>query len=279
MLEHVTPASYDFNDHYTPLYVKNQGNAPTCWWHSWSSRLEAFRRMYDGKVITYDPYAIHWTSVPVEDGAQGMQWTVPDGTMLMVQHDRVWSDLDIIKEAVLTNGLIEVAVSSHSPAFHDCWYALDLPVINDVPTDVAEMDHSIFAVGYTPAGLLIQNSWSLSWGYRGRAVLGWDYVLDPKHCMLLLWGYPPHPVDGLVLPPVRQPTPAPAPLPTPAPTGKKKFMLIKKANTPSIYMVLGGHLDHIPNMAVLTAQGYTLKDVQTLPDSNPLWKLPLLPAK
>ncbi len=36
--------------------------------------------------------------------------------------------------------------------------------------------HAIAAFGYTPTGLLIENSWGTGWGNRGWATLAWDFV-------------------------------------------------------------------------------------------------------
>lgn len=39
-------------------------------------------------------------------------------------------------------------------------------------------DHYLCALGYTPEGVLVQNSWGPYWGNAGRALLAWDWVLS-----------------------------------------------------------------------------------------------------
>ncbi len=43
-------------------------------------------------------------------------------------------------------------------------------------TGALQGGHAIAAFGYTPSGLLIENSWGTSWGNRGWATLAWDFV-------------------------------------------------------------------------------------------------------
>ncbi|MDQ1530733.1 MAG: hypothetical protein QOE37_838, partial [Microbacteriaceae bacterium] len=46
----------------------------------------------------------------------------------------------------------------------------------DVQSDRAAGGHAVVVVGYDAGGVRIQNQWGTSWGQRGYADLGWDFV-------------------------------------------------------------------------------------------------------
>lgn len=76
--------------------------------------------------------------------------------------------------------------------------------------------HAVAIVGYNATGILIQNSWGIDWGARGRATLPWTQVWRGTY-----WSE----VDVIERPtitptptPTRAPTPTPTKAPTPTPT-------------------------------------------------------------
>jgi hypothetical protein len=50
--------------------------------------------------------------------------------------------------------------------------------------------HSITGVGYTPAGLIVQNSWGPSWGHHGRAVLSWSFLGSVNAAVVVATPFP-----------------------------------------------------------------------------------------
>lgn len=267
----MTTDRYDFNECYAPLPVLDQGTARTCWYHQWAVHLAAFRRMYDDKVTAYDPYGYTYTEDA--DGG-GFVFHLPDGDM----HIRNYSGADdphywpepltpeVIKAAILGNGVIEVSVPSRAPAFENVPHGdfleppTDFYVVHaDASSPDAPLDHSNLAVGFTPDGVIDQNSWGSKWGWNGRVVLGWDF-LARYGCWFQVDTYDTHPADGLVLP-----------------KRSRRYMIFKlEGTTGPAWMALGGVRVKFPTEAVLLAQGYTAQDVKTVPQSSPLWHLPVL---
>ena len=50
------------------------------------------------------------------------------------------------------------------------------PPVIDEPVGRLHFRHVVTAVGYTPQGLLILNSWGPGWGHQGRGILTWKYL-------------------------------------------------------------------------------------------------------
>jgi len=273
------PETYDFNEHFTPLPILNQGQSPTCWFHGWATRLTAWLRCYEGRVVDISPdftysepsacdYVFHTAAagdLPVHTASCDRYWETRGG-----------QSPDTIRAALIRNGCVEVTIASKDPHVNVWGRGAGLPVITpSAAPGTYDSDHDVAGVGYTPDGVIIQNSWGDYWAHGGRAIVSWDF-LTAYSCYVNIYGFRDHPVDSLVLPTPRPAPPAPVPSPPPAPASRRIGMLIKSAKSPAVWLVLGGVRVWVPNAAVFHSQGFTYDEVQTRPDSDPLWHLPVV---
>jgi len=234
----VIPAHYDFNAHYEPLHVKNQGQQGICWYETHCTMLEAFWRMYTDKAPTFDPHALG-------DSQQGWDTTVwtderfdparPLGTTHYIGGTSVtqldgYADLpayEAIAKALWLNGVLEGGVKCEQSMTrlwqHPGRYGelnkhgmlKRLPVLHVLPGDrdaVAKNNwaHAVIYVGYrlivsdrgkiTGIEILFQNSWGTRFGKAGRALLGGDMVAQGCADAGFLHTFNDHPQDGLVMP-------------------------------------------------------------------------------
>ena len=226
------PAHYDFNQHFEPLVVKNQGQAGICWWETHCTMLEAFARMYSDKAPTFDPHQLG----KEEHGWQDTDWSDerfdparPIGTTHYIGGDKVthldgYKDLppkEAIIKALRTNGVLEGGTfAQHSFErlwqkpwkYEDAWgdkvgKIVRLPVLNVLPGDLRALQmnnwaHDIIYVGYHfEKGVLFQNSWGARFGFKGRAYMGWDMIEAGVSQPGFLFTFNDNPADGLKMPP------------------------------------------------------------------------------
>ena len=77
------------------------------------------------------------------------------------------------------------------------------------------------------------------------------------------------------LPPLPASIPAPTPAPTPLSTIDPPWPpLIKLANDPDVYVVVGGVKIHACSSEVFVAQGFRWEGIRVVAESDPLWNLP-----
>jgi len=274
------PDSYDFNEHYAPLDVLNQRQTPDCVLETRATLLSAYRRVWDGVIQTYQGTDVTWdttSSAFYMDGiVAGSRYRFEFAPSdYWSKHGATSTDQspEALKEALIENAVIEFTVPAYSKAFLGVEYMQSsLPVVYPIDGDQPLESHDITGVGYTPLGLIVQNSWGLLWGCQGRAILSWEWIAAFK-LTGSVYSYNGHGFDTVVLP--AKPTPIPNPTPHPIPL-EDKMVLIQKPGEKAIYAWTGGHLDHIPSMSVLTSMGYTLADVKHPPANDPVWTLPIL---
>ena len=252
------PASYDFDEHWSPLPRLDQGVEGTCWYHQWAVHLAALRRMWDGWAVDYTAAEVGaFTQDP--DGC-GFIFHVTDRDMHVRNHSgcadpRYFADPthptpDEMRRAIIGNGVVELSIASRGGYIGSAGRDRPtLPLIDVGPgMPAAPVDHSTLAVGFTPDGVICHNSWGAGWACHGRAVLSWAWLAF-YGCMLQVDSYGDHPVDGLVLPPVHG-VPAQPPQPPPAGQHRNPFPVPDFTAHPVAFT----HLTSTPAPAVQWAQ-------------------------
>lgn len=233
------PQHYDFNEHFEPLPVHNQGQNPICWYETRATMIEAFARMYNGKALHLDPAQIGHA----DEGWDVSHWqddrTDPPrelGTMTYVGGDKVtnlpgYKDLSLpeaVGKALWTNGVLEGGVKceqSFSRLWSKPWKYTDawsdkkdkivrLPVLHVLPGDLTAVQkntwaHAVIYVGYkliVDGGriigiqILVQNSWGGRFGKAGRCYIGQDLVEKGCADPGFIHSWNDHPANGLVIP-------------------------------------------------------------------------------
>lgn len=225
------PHRYDFNEHYKPLPVKNQGQDPTCYRHEHATLAEAGLRMWRGVAITIDPDRMEYA----QEGGTAKRWTFPDHPdvePLLTDYSghNLWTDpafaglstKEACIKALWLNGIIEGGVKmQHSyerlwahPEKYDGWDAkhdrfTHPPQLVMLPGDERAITANTWAhaqpfPGYHwTKGLLAQNSWGRRFGMVGRCYIAWEAIEAGgigSGWPLIFDG---HPVNTLKLPPKR----------------------------------------------------------------------------
>lgn len=205
------PDSYDFFKRFAKLPTLNQGQAPTCWNHQWANHLRAFGVMYDHATRTVNPDTLTYTVVgspedPVGTGmafagrlSSGQTFTFPPVYNASGYKPGYFSDPPTeaqIKASLWRNGVIQAAVPSRAKNYEYARSLLRMPLIKASPGDAAGIDHSNLAVGYTPDGVIVLNSWGWWWGRGGRAILTWGFI-HQYGVSFEADTYGAHPLDGL----------------------------------------------------------------------------------
>lgn len=237
------PDHYDFNSHFEPLHVKNQGQQGICWWETHCTMLEAFWRMYTDKAPTFDPHALGETT----EGWQDTTWTDervdparPLGTTHYIGGDKVpnldgykgMPVRDAVCKALWTNGILEGGTKAEASMnrlyrnpgaygeLNKRGVLKKLPVLSTRPGDVTQVTkknnwaHALIYVGYIyDLGVIFQNSWGSVFGKLGRAIFSWD-MLEKEYetnygspstvCDAgFIHAFNDHPANGLKMPPKR----------------------------------------------------------------------------
>lgn len=235
------PQHYDFNQHFEPLTVKNQGQQGICWWETRCTMLEALWRCYTDKAPTFDPHMLghndegwavsHW---------QDLRFDPPRelGTMTYIGGDELtnldgYKDLppaEAVAKALWTNGVVEGGVKCQQsmervwqkPWRYEGWNAnkdrfTHIPTLHVLPGDLEAVAknnwaHAVIYVGYRllldgakVQGIetLLQNSWSGRFGKAGRVYLGGDMAAQGCADAGFIHSFNDHPANGLKMPPLR----------------------------------------------------------------------------
>ena len=130
------------------------------------------------------------------------------------------TDRSTIQAEISSGRPIAIAIHAYS-GFANLWAGYQsLPVVDgDVGSYL--FDHSVTGIGYTPAGVIIQNSYGPSWGYEGRALLTWNYLATTgTYIVGAEPGHPPSIARKGPAPtrPGQKPQHTPVPTPSPTPT-------------------------------------------------------------
>ena len=80
----------------------------------------------------------------------------------------------------VTEAAIKAAIVSYGPVvlgtpWYNSWFTPGPGAVLP-PADYQIGGHAIVARGYTPAGLVLRNSWGAGWGNAGECVLPWAYL-------------------------------------------------------------------------------------------------------
>jgi len=201
----VTPArtSYDYNATYGPLKVYDQGWAPLCWSYAHGLGVIAERKMHGASTLGWvDPAApdFQFTGTSWHATIAGTDHTVSaqQGSVSVV--DRVAMKAYLDRAGFAT-------ISVYMPQSIEVWDSTSMPTLYPRTGDRLVSGHSLLVVGYTSTGLIVQNSWGLRYGYRGRAVFSWawlaDFALD-----MAQESYDTYPLLGATKPPAPYVIPA-----------------------------------------------------------------------
>jgi len=204
----VTPArtSYDYNATYGPLKVYDQGQTPLCWSYAHGLGVIAERNMHGASTLGWvDPAApdFQFTGTAWHGTLGGADHTVSaeQGSVSVVDPAAMKVYLD--KAGFAT-------ISVYMPQSIYAWDSPSMPTLYPRTGDRLLSGHSLLVVGYTPSGLIVQNSWGIRYGYRGRAILSWTWLADFAFDMAQE-SYDTYPLLGATRAPVAYTAPPPVP--------------------------------------------------------------------
>lgn len=263
--------SYDFNATYTPLAVYDQGQTGTCLNHAMALGVQAAGIMHNRPVVGWvNPSAPNFNFI-----SGGLyRATFPDGS---VHTSNDQPSIDTTDHAAVTaflDGAGFACLAIAQPDSLNVWNSPSLPVILPTTTDKNTGGHDLLVVGYTPDGLLVNNSWGSSYGYQGRAVLSWAW--------LALFGrnfaqasYDDYPLLGATRPPqpLSSTVPPPVVVTPPPPVAPLQRLIVQFVGHPEVYEIVGSHLEHITKAAFI-ARSLTYAAVTVLPVTHSLNTLP-----
>lgn len=174
--------------------VLNQGNTPMCVAFSHSA-LKAFEDRRDqGRFFDFDEPRFF---AAIGGGPNGAVIRVALDRLLKVgypvvsagdaSHHRIRAYYAIpktqaaISQAIHDFGPLEMG----SPWYHSWFRPVGAAGSRTLPApDYVVGGHAYLAVGYTPAGVILRNSWGSAWGDGGNAIMRWAYVL---HSVWEVW--------------------------------------------------------------------------------------------
>lgn len=258
--------SYDFNATYGPLNVYNQESEGACVTYAIDTCVAAQLLMQTGHLPTWPDDGVSYPRLVQggfqPDGSYVDYYVTMEGTQHSVRCEASQDDRspDHLKALLLASGAATLGVVS-TGSFVNPPPSGGLPVIRPLSSDVGGQGHDCVAVGFTDAGVVVQNSYGLGWGCRGRAVLSWEWL--GLYCdtfqRLRVDDYP---IDGA----------------TKAPLPVKEFRMLLAQRTPAspVFAFLGGVRVWIWSRTVLPTQGLSMTDVKVVDASDPIWTLPIV---
>ncbi len=174
-----TPERYRV-DQRTPLPVYDQGDVPSCMGWSVATAQTAMERKDKRRTVRHDGLEFYG------------HIALPGGGAYPRDALKLWADRGVLTEAGKAHkiaGYAAVNPRDHVAVRHAIFTGRGVLIGFAVtrqwaqgggkefaPTDSNELGgHAMFVTGYGPAGPLGHNTWSESWGNKGRAVLPWAY--------------------------------------------------------------------------------------------------------
>lgn len=263
------PESYDFNQQYGVLPVYDQGSNPSCWTEAHILALTALRHVHftdEAAVMDWMPFRSSGVSLENDWNTPRYgrwQMTAADGE----QHE-VWgkgesfnmNDHAAMQRELIENAIVDAAIYA-TPSFQAVWNQKELPVIYPTAEDVGNTyGHEQIFVGYTPLGVITQNSWGYGWGCKGRAILSWEWLA--LYCPAFL----PQGIDMLSFDPISE---LPPPRVQPEENPLFKGYHIKKLSKPAQYFMVGANRFWIRTTEMAQQQGLGPDTLQVLPDDHP----------
>ena len=267
--------SYDFNATYGALPVYDQGLTGTCFNHAMALGVQAAGMMHGKPVVGWsDPSAPDF--VFISGGLY--RATFPDGSVHTSNDLPSITTRDHVAVMAFLDGAGIACLAVAQPVSLNVWNRSSLPVILPTTTDINTGGHDLLVVGYTPDGLIVNNSWGMSYGFKGRSVLSWAWLalFGRNFSQANYDDYPllgatrapmplPSVVPPVVVPPVVKP---PVPVPTPTPSGQQ-LKVVQFQGFPEVYEIVGSHLEHITKVA-FNARGLHPGDVTVFQVNHPL---------
>lgn len=253
--------SYDYNATYGPLRVYDQGADGDCVPFSRALHIAAQVRMHTATEPTWTGTP-HYEWVGYRDGRYvGDEFRLSDGPHTIAADEDARA---VVQERTVTDleadGTVLLGITPRASLY--VWGASRLPIIRPVAGEDTYRGHALLAVGHTPDGLIVQNSWGYGWGYKGRAVLTWEWLIAAGA------SYSREQVDNYGY--------NSAPRPPQPPTEGPRMLLARRTPTGPVYSFAGGARFWVKSRDILPAQGHSMDDVVTIPGSDPVWKAQLL---
>lgn len=189
------PRRYDFDEVYSPLPRLDQNGRPSCIKETRATIINAVERMRFDRTTRHDDRTAggNWSPDP-DDPACSYRVDLAahrlrvnnlsgcrDGAYWPAGHaNGAGLPIDTIKRAIYLNGVLECGVPAYSKPFANAYRVgrrghWRMPVLEPVPKGPSAVDHGITAVGFTPRGIIVLNSWP-DWGYRQRAILSPEFI-------------------------------------------------------------------------------------------------------
>lgn len=260
--------SYDFNATYGPLRVYNQESEGACVNYAIDTATAAQVLMHTGHLPVWPDDGASYPRL-TQGGFVGSDYidyyVTMDGVTYALRNPGTDPDQTpehmkavLLASGVSTLGVVAVASFVNPPLVGG------LPVVRPLASDSSGQGHDCVAVGFTDAGLIVQNSYGVGWGSRGRAVLSWEW-LALHGTGLTRYQVDDYPLDGATK--------------TPQPLKEDKMLLARRTSASPVFMIVGGQRSWIPSSTVMYAQGYTWDDVKVIPDdgspASSIYRLPM----
>lgn len=172
------PETLDLRD--MLLKTEDQGSTSTCAAHSATSWAENINWRKTGNAINLDPYKVYDYAKTI-DGYPKVEGTTLTAVLHSLLHYKMvdgqakdvytFNSLTTLKKVIHKYGPCLVAFN-----VSDCWMRHYGKLVLSGEPGHSQGGHAVTAAGWTRAGLIIQNSWGVSWGRYGFAVISWDLV-------------------------------------------------------------------------------------------------------
>ncbi|MDB5716266.1 MAG: hypothetical protein JWO15_3663 [Sphingomonadales bacterium] len=262
------PESYDFNETYKPLVVYNQADEGSCFNHALGLCVAAHVLMHTDVQPWWINDGISYPQLEQVGYVNGVYVDYALHFKDNVRHQAIMEEANtnmspsFLAALLDTAGVMILGININA-SFANPPQTPGLPIIAPIAADKPVVrGHEVLAVGYNSKGIVIQNSYGLSWGYKGRAILSWAW-LAANNCQSQRVQTDDYPLNGATKPP--QPL-------------KDDMAILLAQRTPAspVFAFLGGARTWIWSRTVLPAQGLSMADVKVIDGSDPVWTVPII---